>query len=195
LGLSTFNDGRGIFDWNVVLVADVVPGVFIVGGGDGATTTDGEIARLIVPDRFPWFNFGLATITGLLDLAAAVALANTFDTGGLRGGAAGDAALVICGLGDGNLAVTIEDAFRCVGVGLVLVNKELIRRDIVERNVSVGWVLTGAAVVWTIGCVKVFDARLDIVITQSRALLLFECILIVDVFNCSSIFAGIAGGL
>jgi hypothetical protein len=53
LGLSTFNDGRGIFDWNVVLVADVVPGVLIVGGGDGATTTDGEIARLIVPDRFP----------------------------------------------------------------------------------------------------------------------------------------------
>ena len=49
-GLSTFNDGRGIFEWNVGLVVVVV---FIAGGGDGATTTDGEIARRIELDRGP----------------------------------------------------------------------------------------------------------------------------------------------
>jgi hypothetical protein len=210
-GLSTFSDGRGIFDWNAVELDDVVAVVFNDGGGDGATATDGEIPRLIEPVRFPLFNFGLETITGLLDVAAAVALANTFDTGGRRVAAdvgAGDCVLTVCDLGDGNFAVTAEEAFRCGCVaGFVLVKKEFNLRDN-ERSVSFGWVV-GAAVAaawaatavvvafdWTIGCVKVFVVRFDmVVVTQSRAPLLFGCTLVVDVFNSSSIFAGMAGGL
>lgn len=48
MGLSTFNDGRGIFDWNA---DEDVPAVFNVGGGDGDTTTDGDMPRRIVPVR------------------------------------------------------------------------------------------------------------------------------------------------
>lgn len=124
LGLSTFNDGRGIFDWNAAVVDGVGVGVaelFNVGGGDGATTTDGEIPRLMLPVRLPLLNFGLDTITGLLVVAAAVALANTFDTGVRRGVAVvaadiddgdGDCVLSVDVFDDGNLAVTADDAFR-----------------------------------------------------------------------------------
>lgn len=194
-GLSTFNDGRGIFDWNVDETDGAVPVVFNVdggGGGGGATATDGETPRLVVPPvRFPL----LWVITGLLVVAAVVLACEL----GVRDrGAAGDKILPVCGLGVGNLAVTADKVFRCDdGVGFVLVNKEFILRDNVERIVSVdgGVVVVAVAAGWTIGCVKVFDARLDIVITHSRALGFGCCILIVDVFNCSSICAGIAGGL
>ncbi len=130
-GLSTFNDGRGIFDWNVV-----VPVVGAVGGGDGATTTEGEIPLLIGFVRFPLFTFGVEIITGLVVVvAAAVALANTFDKRGRRD-TDGDAVPMVCGLDDGNLAVTAEEPFRCGGVGFVFVNNEFNLRDNVERNVS-----------------------------------------------------------
>ncbi len=72
LGLSTFNEGRGILEWNGDVADGGVPVVFSVGGGDGATTTDGDIPRLIVPVRFPLFNLGLGTITGLLVAAVVV---------------------------------------------------------------------------------------------------------------------------
>ena len=47
----------------------------------------------------------------------------------------------------------------------------------------------------TIGCVNVFDVRLDIVITQSRAPVLVGCALIVDVLSWSRIFEGMASAL
>ena len=94
--------------------------MLIVGGGDGATTTDGEIPRRIEPDRLVLFNFGLATITGLLVVvAAALALENTLESRGRRGvvalaAAAGDGDRIVepAGFGVGNLAVTAEDDFR-----------------------------------------------------------------------------------
>ncbi|CAF0807805.1 unnamed protein product [Adineta ricciae] len=118
LGLSTFKDGRGIFDWNVAVVVEdgVVPVVFTVGGGDGAITTDGDIPRLIAPVRAPFVDFGAETMTGLFVVAAADALANTLDKRGRRA-VAGDAVPVVCGFDDGSFAVTAEEVFRCCGVG------------------------------------------------------------------------------
>lgn len=93
--------------------------MLIVGGGDGATTTDGEIPRRIEPDRLVLVNFGLATITGLLIVvAAAFALENTLESRGRRGVVAvapagdGDRIVEPAGFGVGNLAVTAEDDFR-----------------------------------------------------------------------------------
>ena len=74
-GLSTLSDGRGIFDWNVELAAAELFGA--AGGGVGAMATDGEIARRIEPDRVPLGALELATITGLVLFAVAVALAKT----------------------------------------------------------------------------------------------------------------------
>ena len=48
--------------------------VLSVGGGDGATTTDGEIPRRIVPVRGVLLGFGLETITGFVAEAFANAL-------------------------------------------------------------------------------------------------------------------------
>jgi hypothetical protein len=107
-GLSTFNDGRGIFDWNVV----VKPAVFT-----DATTTDGETVRFLLV-----FDFGLGTTAGLFVIS--VGLTNTLDKRGRRDGV-GD--WYLC---SGNFAVTAEeDAF-------VLVKNALNFLDIVERNVS-----------------------------------------------------------
>lgn len=98
-------------------------GVLIVGGGEGATTTDGEIPRRMEPDRVLLFNFGLATITGLLVIvAAAVALRKTLEPRGRRLAVvdafevapAGDGArtLLIFVFGVGNRAVTADEVFR-----------------------------------------------------------------------------------
>ena len=94
--------------------------MLIVGGGDGATTTDGEIPRRIEPDRLVLLNFGLATITGLLVVvAAAFALENTLESRGRRGvvalAAAGDGDRIVVGpvgFGVGNFAVTADDDLR-----------------------------------------------------------------------------------
>ena len=152
IGLSTFNDGRGIFDWNVA-----VP------------TTDGETPR---PVRFPWVcNVGLGTTSGLF--VVPIGVANTSDKRGRR---AGDWCLF-----SGNFAVTAEE-----GV-FVLVKKALNFLDIVERNVSFDD--DGG----TIACVKFFEVRRDMVITQSRALVFVEWVLIMDVLSWSSLSDEIFG--
>lgn len=64
-------------------------------------------------------------------------------------------------------------------------------RERVVRKLSGGVVsaLDAAIIVavGTMGCVRVFDVRREIVITQSRALVLFECALMVDVLKDSLI--------
>jgi hypothetical protein len=124
LGLSTFNDGRGIFDWNVV---------------------DGDTPRDFV----------------------AVELVNTCGKRDRRNNP-GDFV-------SGNFVVTTDEGWD----GFVLVKNPLNLLDNVERNVSFEFVCT-------IGCVKVFELRRDIVITQSRALL-------IDVFNWSSLIDEVFG--
>ena len=172
----------------------------MAGGGDGATTTDGEMPRRIEPDRLPLASLGLATITGLLDaVAAAVALAKTLDKRGRRA-TAGDGARTDGGFELGNFPVTADGGFRWGWLVLVLVNSELIFRVNVERKVSADCGVGEAAVAlaatvagWTIGWVNVFDGRLEMDMTQSRALLLLAWTLVVDVLNCSSICGGRGG--
>lgn len=149
LGLSTFKDGRGIFDWNAfeAAAAVVVVDGFSVGGGVGVTATDGEMPRLIVPVRVTLVDFGVDTMTGLLALAAAEALAKTLDRRGRRA-VAGDATEPGCGfVADGSFAVTAEEDFRCcgAGAGFVFVNSEFNLRDKVVRNVSAPGALAAEA--------------------------------------------------
>ena len=95
----------------------MVAAVFTAGGGDGATTTDGEIPRRIEPDRLPLITLGLETITGLFDGAAAAdALAKTLDKRGRRVTAgdvtAGDGTRIVGGFDGGNFPVTADGVFR-----------------------------------------------------------------------------------
>lgn len=95
----------------------MVAAVFMAGGGDGATNTDGEMPRRIEPDRLPLATLGLATITGLFDVAAAAdALAKTLDKRGRRDTAgdvtAGDGTRIVGGFDVGNFPVTAEGVFR-----------------------------------------------------------------------------------